>query len=112
MGLDNDDKPFTEVSVPVEFVEAWIRDLSLWEIHAMLLGGVGVYVGPALRVELVYPTAISIVLLLGVAFKFHAILDLFGRSIATRTVSREPWYFSTVYVTLSVVSWVLYPVFV
>lgn len=131
-GVDHGDYVFEEGDLPERtpgFLRTVLLDLTFWEAHAILLGLLGLFVGPALRLGFVVPTAFFTALFIGLAFGFRRldpadvpefegsgfvravvyVASGVGKSIAARTLGREPWYFLTVYVLLSVVSWVAYP---
>lgn len=112
------------------FASRWVRDLHNDELHAIELGLLGLFAGPALRLGFVVETAFFTALFIGLAFGFRRldpetvpefegagflravayVASTISGNVAARAVGREPWYFLTVYVLLSVVSWVTFPV--
>lgn len=130
-GLQGSDNVF-EGDVP-GWIPAVLRpvagDLTINEVHAIELGLLGLFTGPALRLGFVTEVAFFTAVFVGLAFGFRrirpesvprfegdgllrAVLTVVSEisgNVAARTVGREPWYFLTVYVLLSVASWTLYP---
>jgi len=132
--LSASDYVFDEADLPgwtPGFLRAVLLDLTYWEFHAMELGLLGLFVGPALRMGFTVPTAFFTAVFVGTAFGVRRIppesvpevpgggvlsavlagVSRVSENIAARTVGREPWYFLVVYVVLSVLSWTTYPLF-
>lgn len=131
--LDAGDYVFEEGGLPAwtpGFVRAWLEDLTYWEFHAMELGLLGLFAGAGVRLGFVVEVAFFTAVFVSIAFGFRRldpervprfegdgllravlhVVSVVSEHIASRTVGREPWYFLTVYILLSVVSWTTFPV--
>ena len=131
--LDAGDYVFSEDDLPAwvpGFLRAVLLDLTYWEFHAMELGLLGLFAGAGVRLGLTEWVAFGTAFLVGTAFGFrrldpdripefegdgvlralvHLITGTAG-NIASRTLGREPWYFTTVYIVTTVGSWITYPI--
>lgn len=132
-GLDAGDYVFDEGDLPEAtpgFLRSVLLDLTYWEFHAIELGLLGLFAGPGIRLGFTVEVAFFSALFIGLAFGFRRldpekvpefegsgflravayVASSVSGNIAARTIGREPWYFLTVYVLLSVGSFVVYPV--
>jgi len=131
--LDASDYVFDEDELPgwtPSFLRAVLLDLTYWEFHAMELGLVGLLAGAGVRLGFVVEVGFFTAVFVGIAFGFRrippdsvprfegdgfvravlAVVSRISENIAARTVGREPWYFLLVYVVLTVLSWLSFPV--
>lgn len=103
--LKGRDYIFSEDSLP-----AWLPgplrrtalDLTYDEVHAAKLGLVGVVVGSAWTAGLRKEAAVLGMTLVGVAFGLKKLPD--NKPVAGRVIRREPWYFTAVFILVTVLS--------
>lgn len=131
--LNASDYVFDEDELPgwtPGFLRSVLLDLTYWEFHAMELGLVGLLAGSGVRLGFVVEVAFFTAVFVALAFGFRrippetvprfegdgfvravlAVVSRISENIAARTVGREPWYFLVVYVLLTVLSWLSFPV--
>lgn len=86
-------------------LEAVAMDLTYDEVHAALLGLVGVLVALSWSVGLRVESATLLIALVGIAFGLKRLPN--NAPVAGRVLRREPWYFSTVLVASLVLTLVV-----